>query len=113
MPAPSRVSCGSAMACRVLVADEVYRALEDAVAYIANVLFEPSSGARLLDSFDRFVDEVSTFPDLFPFCAEDRLASRGIRKASIEGFLALYVVEGSKVYVIGFFHQTQDYARLV
>ena len=101
------------MAFSVQVAEEAYVGLENAVAYIARILCEPSAATKLLDSFDDFIDTVAAFPEMHPLCAEDRLASQGIRKALVEGYVALYMIEGETVYVIGFFHQTQDYAKLV
>lgn len=101
------------MAFSVQVADEAYAGLENAVAYIVDVLCEPSAAAILLDAFDDLVDMVAAFPELYPLCVEERLASQGIRKALIEGYIALYLVKAETVYVIGFFHQSQDYAKLV
>lgn len=101
------------MACSVEIADEARVGLEDAVAYIVEVLCEPSAGTKLLDAFDEFVDTVAELPDLYPLCVEERLASQGIRKALVEGYIALYLRKDADVFVIGFFHQTQDYAKLV
>ncbi len=67
----------------------------------------------LLDKFDEFIDTVAQLPDLYPLCADERLAKKGIRKALISGYVALYVFGEEDVTVIAFFHQTQDYARLV
>ncbi|RXZ54724.1 hypothetical protein ET524_09700 [Senegalimassilia faecalis] len=101
------------MACSVEIADEARVGLENAVAYIVAVLHEPSAGTKLLDAFDEFVDTVSELPDLCPLCAEERLAAQGIRKTLVEGYVALYLRKHGTVFVIGFFHQTQDYAKLV
>lgn len=101
------------MAFNVQVAEEAYVGLESAVAYIARILCEPSAATKLLDSFDEFIDTVAALPELYPLCVEDRLASQGLRKALVEGYITLYMIEGKTVYVIGFFHQTQDYAKLV
>lgn len=101
------------MACSVEIADEARAGLENAVAYIVAVLHEPLAGTKLLDAFDEFADTVSELPDLYPLCAEERLATQGIRKALIEGYIALYLRKGATVFVIGFFHQTQDCAKLV
>ena len=101
------------MVCSVFVSDEAYEGLDDAVNYIANVLREPHAASQLLDSFDSFIERVGNLPDLYPFCAEPRLASQGVRKALIEGYVALYVVDKSAVVVVGFFHQSRDYAKLL
>lgn len=101
------------MACDVLLADEARRGLEGAVGYIAAVLCDSAAAIRLLDAFDEFSDMVASFPEMYPLCAEERLASLEIRKALVAGYVALYLVRDSVVYVIGFFHQSQDYAKLI
>lgn len=101
------------MACDVLLADETRRGIDDAVGYIASSLCEPTAAAELLKAFDEFADKVALFPEMYPLCSEERLALLGIRKALVEAYIALYLVKDSAVYIIGFFHQSQDYAKLV
>ena len=50
---------------------------------------------------------------MYPLCAEERLASMGVRKALVQGYVALYVEDSDQAAVIGFFHQSQDYASLI
>ena len=101
------------MGCSVLVADEALEALSNAVSYIDSVLFEPSSAAALLDAFEELVDRLAAHPGMYPLCDEERLASMGVRKALVHGYVALYVEDGEQAAIIGFFHQSQDYAKLV
>ena len=101
------------MAFSVEIADEAYIGLSEAVRYIADILGEPSTAGNLLDSFDQFSDAVSELPDLYPLCRGRALSYQRSRKALVEDYIALYMVGSGKVSVIGFFHQTQDYAKLV
>lgn len=101
------------MACRVLVAEEALAALDEAVSYIDGVLFAPTSAAALLDAFAELVDRLSAHPGMYPLCAEERLATIGVRKALLQGYVALYVEDGEQAVIIGFFHQSQDYASLI
>ncbi len=101
------------MAHNVLVAEAAQAALVEACAYIGSVLCEPSAAVTLLDEFDRFVESVADLPEMYPLCQEKRLAAKGIRKALICGYVALYVYDGDEVNIIALFHQTQDYARLL
>ena len=100
------------MACSVLVAEEALAALDEAVSYIDGVLFEPASAASLLDAFAELLDRLSAHPGMYPLCTEERLASMGVRKALVQGYIALYAEDGEQAVIIGFFHQTQDYASL-
>lgn len=101
------------MAHKVLVAEAVQVALVEACSYADSILCEPSATLALLDGFDEFVAAVADFPDLYPLCQEERLAAKGVRKALICGYVALYICSENEVNVIAFFHQTQDYARLL
>lgn len=101
------------MALNVLVAASAEAALAEACAYIGKVLCEPSAVDTLLDKFDEFIAAVAALPDMYPLCGEQRLAAKGIRKALIGGYVALYVHDGEAVTVVAFFYQTQDYAKLI
>lgn len=63
---------------------------------------EPSAAGKPLDPFDEFSDAVAELPRLYPLCQEERLAAQGVRKALVEGYVALYAVGDGKVSVIGF-----------
>lgn len=97
----------------MVISESAQAGLAEACAYIAEVLKEPSAVVTLLDTFDEFLDAVSQLPDLYPLCNERRLAGMGIRKALIRGYIALYVRNDEEVSVIAFFHQTQDYVKLI
>lgn len=101
------------MAHKVHVAEAAQVALAEACSYIDRVLCEPSAAVALLDEFDEFVDAVADLPGLYPLCQEGRLAAKGVRKALVCGYVALYVCDEDEVDIIAFFHQTQDYARLL
>ena len=101
------------MAYKVEVAQSANSALWDAVDYIVNTYGEHKSAKSLVDKFDSFIDNVSDFPKCYPICADKNLAEAKTRKALINNYVALYKIENDTVYVTGFFHQRQDYAKLV
>lgn len=101
------------MAYDVVITDGARRSLGESVAYVSAVLCEPSAAGKLLDSFESIVDALSDLPQLYPLCAEKRLAEMDFRKALCEGYVALYLFDGSTVTIVAFFHQSQDYAKLV
>lgn len=101
------------MACEVIVAKQASDDLDTALLYLKQSLFAPDAAKSLLDAFAEFVDSVAEFPLMYPVSDEPRLNSRGYRKALLEGYVALYMVDDQKVYVLHLFHQSQDYAALV
>ena len=101
------------MAYKVLIADTAKSSLDRALHYISDVLSSPAAASKLLVSYLSFLDKVADMPFSYPKCRDHDLSKRGIRKALLDGYVALYAIEEKAVMVIGFFHQKQDYARLV
>ena len=101
------------MASRALVSDEAMADLETIVSYLAETLAEPGAAGGVLDAFDEFVRNVSTFPEMYPPVREPRLRRLGYRKAVLGKYIALYRVQDETVLVAHVFHQSQDYAKLV
>lgn len=98
---------------RVTVAEEAAGSLTEAVDYISEVLGESKAALALVDAFEAACDAIGRHPLLCPVSQEPRLASLGYRKVLVQGYVAPYRVDGDEVYVMNFFHQSQDYARLV
>ncbi len=101
------------MASRVLVSGEAMADLEAIVSYLSRTLAEPVAAAGVLDAFDEFVQNVSTFPEMYSPVREPRLRRLGYRKAALKKYIALYRVQDETVLVAHVFHQSQDYAKLV
>ena len=113
MLARSQATLERELVLQVEVAESASESLLSAARYIADKFGELKAAGDLLDKFDEFTDRVSEFPEIYPLCADDDLANQGIRKALIKNYVALYEVYDDKIFVIGFFHQSQDYAKLV
>lgn len=67
---------------------------------------------RTLDYLE-FLGNIKSFPAMYPEARDSRLRAAGYRKASLLGYVALYLVKGDTVAVVHLFHQSQDYAQLV
>lgn len=54
-------------------------------------------------------------PASSPLCAHPRLAALGYRKVLVRNYLFVYryVAEADLVFVVRFFHQSQNYADLL
>ena len=50
---------------------------------------------------------------MYPEARDSRLRAAGYRKASLLGYVALYLLKEDMVTVVHLFHQSQDYAQLV
>ena len=79
------------MAYKVVETDAVRDELVRTLDYLDFVLFEPSFAKKLAGAYLEFLGN----------------------KASLLGYVALYLVKGDTVAVVHLFHQSQDYAQLV
>lgn len=100
------------MACRVIETDAVRDELVRTLDYLEFALFEPSFAKRLAEAYLEFLGNIKSFPAMYPGVRDSRLRAAGYRKASLLGYVVLYLVEGDTATVVHLFHQSQDYAQL-
>lgn len=101
------------MGFKVELTAKAERDRDQIIEYHLNVLHAPSAAASFLDVLDDAVDLLATMPESCPKARDARLARLGYRKTRIKGYIALFRIEGDKVFIAHIFHQSQDYARLV
>lgn len=101
------------MAYRVVETDAARDELVRTLDYLEFALFEPSFAKKLANAYLEFLGNVKSFPAIYPEARDSRLRAAGYRKASLLGYVVLYLVEGDAVTVVHLFHQSQDYAQLV
>lgn len=101
------------MACKVIQHSDVRGELELALDCLEFVLFEPTSAKELAQSYLVFIKNVARFPEMYPLARDESLSKRGIRAASLQNYVVLYVYDETCVQILHLFHQSQDYARLV
>lgn len=89
--------------------DELVRTLD----YLEFALFEPSFVKRLAEAYLEFLGSIKSLPAMHPEAGDSRLRAAGYRKASLLGYVVLYLVKHDTVAVVHLFHQSQDYAQLV
>ena len=87
--------------------------IRNIVAYIADVLCEPTAAASFLDEFDYQFGLVADNPELHALSRMPELAALGYRSMLVKKYVALYYIEGDSVVVAHVFHQSQNYARLI
>lgn len=101
------------MAYKVVETDAVRDELVRTLDYLEFVLLEPSLAKKLAGAYLEFLGNIKSFPALYPEARDSRLRAAGYRKASLLGYIALYLVKDDTVVVVHLFHQSQDYAQLV
>lgn len=101
------------MAYKVVETDAVLDELVRTLDYLEFALFEPSFAKKLAGAYLEFLSNIKSFPAMYPEARDSRLRAAGYRKASLLGYVVLYLVEGDTATVVHLFHQSQDYAQLV
>ena len=102
------------MADKVVVTPTVGRCLNDAVAYITNVLCAPQAATNLAEAFAGILDSLENNPTFYvrDFRAS-RLFRRTIYKRRAGNYRIYYFVADNSVVVFAFLHERQDeYPRL-
>jgi plasmid stabilization system protein ParE len=80
--------------------------------YLGNTLANPPAALAVLDEVDRVSDTLEETPELFPLCADSRLAELGYRKAIIRAYILVYEIDrqAQVVRVLRFFHESENYS---
>jgi plasmid stabilization system protein ParE len=103
------------MAYNLVRTDPFQQDLDAVIGYIALVLKNKVAAASLLDSVKKCYDEIERMPLMYEACRDPYLKSLGYRKAVIHNYVMVYKVdeERKKVYIMRFFHGSQDYEKLI
>ena len=101
------------MACEVVFARAAAVDRDLIVEYLVNTLKSPQAAGHFLDELDQVVENLSANLFAFEAVREERLASKGYRRAHVMNYLAVYSIAGETVAIMRVFHACQDYARLL
>lgn len=99
----------------VLRAQTAEDQLRDIVLYLRDVSGGSGPALRLLDRFERATTFLSSFPKLGVVPGSPALARRGYRMLVVGEYLVFYRVDDElrRIIVVGFFHKSRDYERLL
>ena len=80
--------------------------------YLGKTLANPPAALAVLDEVDRVSDTLEETPELFPLCADPRLAELGYRKAIVRAYILVYEIDRQDqvVRVLRFFHESENYS---
>lgn len=101
------------MAYRLIVTDYADELIDARVFYICNRLKNFKAAKHLLDGIERVYARMEDNPRQFPESGDEILKSRGYRDALIPemAYKLVFRIEGEIVYIIGLFHDREDYGR--
>lgn len=101
------------MAYKCVVLQSAKQDFEDILWYLIKVLKSPQAAESLLAEYDEAILRLSEQPDICRLCSHPYLASKSYRAYYFKNYVLLYKWMDETVYLSHFFHQRQDYAKLI
>lgn len=103
------------MAYKIVITEHAIQDLSEIAEYIAVTLSNPSAAVSLLEDIEKSYDALAQMPYLYEQCRNARLRAMGYRKAVIHKYIMVHRVDekSQTVYILRFFHGTQDYEKLI
>ena len=86
--------------------------LDQITEYLGIELANPPAALAVLDEIGQVSDAIEVTPEMFPLCADSRLAEMGYRKAIVRSYILVYEIDRAArlVKVLRLFHESENYA---
>ena len=103
------------MAYRIAITERAEELIDSCILYILNQLKNPTAANHLLDGIESIYDRLEDNPYQFPDSKDPFLSSRGYKEARVPemDYKMVYRIMENTVYVVGFFHDLEDYSSKV
>ena len=103
------------MAYNLVITDRADELIDSCVFYIINKLKNSQAAGHLLDGISVLYDRLEENPYQFPDSKDDYLRRHGYKEALISDmqYKIVFRIEESTVYVVGLFHDLEDYSSKV
>lgn len=103
------------MAYNLIVTNRADELIDQRVNYIFNMLMNPQAAIHLLDGILSVYDRLEDNPNQFPDSKDSYLLKHGYKEALISDmeYKIVFRIDGDNVYIVGFFHNRENYAQKV
>lgn len=101
------------MVYKTIITERAEELLDQLIYYLLYHLKNEQAAGHLLDEISKIYDRVGENPFQFPECRDLILKSKGYREAVATdmNYLVIFRVEGDTVYILGVFHELENYNR--
>ena len=101
------------MGYRLIITDRAEELLDGLVNYLLYKLKYQQAAIHLLDNIERIYDRLEENPFQFPLSMDTYLLHKGYREAVLPdmNYVLIFKIEGNNVYVLGVFHQLEQYRK--
>ena len=99
------------MAYRLIITERTEELLEQLVNYILYKFRNEQAARHLLDGIEQLYDRLEDNPYQFADCRDSFLKSKGYKEPVVNDmdYILIFRIEGNVVYVLGIFHQLENY----
>jgi plasmid stabilization system protein ParE len=99
------------MAYRVIITDRAEELLDQLVNYILLKFKNEQAAKHLLDDIEQLYDRLEDNPYQFADCRDPFLKSKRYKEAIVKNmdYILIFRIDGDTVYVLGIFHQLENY----
>lgn len=96
---------------KLIITDRADELIDERVNHLINRLKNQQAAGHLLDGIDKLYDRLEDNPFQFAECRDPFLKSREYKEAVISDmdYIMIFRIEENTVYVLGFFHQLENY----
>lgn len=96
---------------KLIITDRADELIDERVNHLVERLKNRQAAAHLLNGIDKLYDRFEENPFQFADCRDPFLRSRGFKEAVVSDmeYIMIFRIEEDKVYVVGFFHQLENY----
>ncbi|MBR2949441.1 MAG: type II toxin-antitoxin system RelE/ParE family toxin [Lachnospiraceae bacterium] len=103
------------MVYNLIVTEKAEELLDQLIYHLVFRLKNDQAASHLFDSIEMIYDRLEENPYQFPESRDTNLKRLGYREAVVTGmnYVIVYRVEKHSVYVVGVFHQLEDYRKKV
>lgn len=99
------------MGYRLNITDRAEELLDQLVNYILFKFKNEPAAIQLLDGMEQLYDRLEDNPYQFADCRDSFLKSKGYKEAVVKNmdYILIFRIDGDVVYVLGVFHQLENY----
>ncbi len=103
------------MTYRIEFSNDAKKDLNDSYDYIASVLKNAAAAKRFIETAQKGIFSLDTFPERNPLVRDSFLSSKGLRMHIIKNYLAFYIIykNTNTVYILRILNSRQDWLSIL
>ena len=96
---------------KLIITERAEELLDNLVCYLVYQIKNEQAARHLLDSAEQVYSRLEENPFQFPKCRNSYLSQLGYREAVFPGmkYLAIFRVKENNVFIVGVFHELEQY----